>query len=115
MDMNDLKRMEQPELIKLIDSGELIHIDSINQNNAVVINKLSDCGYCVVSNEYIQQCIKESEELAKIRINSKTGGQAKTAAFATEGGVWFKQVLDKAANDQKSRSTDGHPIWEDET
>ena len=81
MNMNDLKRMEQPELIKLIDSGELIHIDSINQNNAVVINKLSDCGYCVVSNgycvvsnEYMQQCIRESAELAKIRANNKTDG-----------------------------------------
>lgn len=115
MNMNDLKRMEQPELIKLIDSGELIHIDSINQNNAVVINKLSDCGYCVVSNEYMQQCIKESEELAKIRINSNTGGQAKTAVFATEGGIWFKQVLDKASKEQEGGSVDGHPIWEDES
>lgn len=74
MNINELKRMEQPELIKLIDTGQLIHIDSINQNNAVVINKLSDCGYCVVSNEYIQQCIRESAELAKIRANNKTDG-----------------------------------------
>lgn len=74
MDMNDLKRMEQPELIKLIDSGELIHIDDITQNNNVVINKLSDCGCCVVSNEYMQQCIRESAELAKIRANNKTDG-----------------------------------------
>lgn len=74
MDMNDLKRMEQPALIKLIDSGELIHIDDITQNNNVVINKLSDCGYCVVSNEYMQQCIRESAELAKIRANNKTDG-----------------------------------------
>lgn len=71
--MNDceLKRMTQVELIKLIDSGQLIHIDKINQYNAVVINKLSDCGYCVVSNEYMQQCIRESAELAKIRVKEK--------------------------------------------
>lgn len=71
MNINELKRTEQPELIKLIDSGQLIHIDSINQNNAVVINKLSDCGYCVVCNEYMQQCVRESAELAKIRAKEK--------------------------------------------
>ena len=74
MNINELKRMEQPELIKLIDTGQLIHIDSINQNNAVVINKLSDCGCWVVSNEYMQQCVRESAELAKIRANNKTDG-----------------------------------------
>lgn len=67
MKHEELKRLEQPDLIKLIDTGQLIHIDSINQNNAVVINKLSGCGYCVVSNEYMQQCVRESAELAKIR------------------------------------------------
>lgn len=76
--MNDyeLKRMTQVELIKLIDSGQLIHIDAINQNNAVVINKLSDCGYCVVSNEYMQQCIRESAELAKLKVWKNTHGNA---------------------------------------
>lgn len=74
MNINELKRMEQPELIKLIDTGQLIHIDSINQNNAVVINKLSDCGYCVVSNEHMQQCVRESAELARIKANNKTDG-----------------------------------------
>lgn len=76
--MNDyeLKRMTQVELIKLIDSGQLIHIDAINQNNAVVINKLSDCGYCVVNNEYMQQCIRESAELAKLKVWKNTHGNA---------------------------------------
>lgn len=76
MNINELKRMTQVELIKLIDTGELIHIDSINQNNAVVINKLSDCGYCVVSNEYMQQCIRESAELAKLKVWKNTHGNA---------------------------------------
>lgn len=74
MNINELKRMQQVELIKLIDSGELIHIDDITQNNNVVINKLSDCGCCVVSNEYARQCIKESAELASIKANNKTDG-----------------------------------------
>ena len=40
--MNDyeLKRMTQVELIKLIDTGQLIHIDNINGNNMVVIDRL---------------------------------------------------------------------------
>ncbi len=76
MNINELKRMTQVELIKLIDTGQLIHIDSINQNNAVVINKLSDCGYCVVSNEYMQQCIRESAELAKLKVWKNTHGYA---------------------------------------
>ena len=71
MNINELKRMEQPDLIKLIDSGELIHIDSINQNNAVVINKLSDCGYCVLSNGTAQQFLNESCELSKLKIELK--------------------------------------------
>ena len=74
MNMNELKRMEQVELIKLIDSGQLIHIDDITQNNNVVINKLSDCGCCVVSNEYARQCQKESAELARLKANNKTDG-----------------------------------------
>ena len=74
MNINELKRMEQPELIKLIDTGELIHIDNINGNNMAVIDRLSDCGYCAVSNEYMQQCVRESAELAKIRANNKTDG-----------------------------------------
>ena len=76
MNINELKRMTQVELIKLMDTGELIHIDSINQNNAVVINTLSDCGYCVVSNEYMQQCIRESAELAKLKVWKNTHGNA---------------------------------------
>ena len=67
MNINELKRMEQPDLIKLIDSGQLIHIDNINGNNMAVIDRLSDCGYCVVSSSYAQQCVKESEELAHIK------------------------------------------------
>ena len=43
MKHEELKRLEQSELIKLIDTGQLIHIDDITQNNNVVINKLSDC------------------------------------------------------------------------
>lgn len=74
MDMNELKRMTQVELITLIDTGQLIHIDDITQSNNVVINKLSDCGCCVVSNEYARQCIKESAELAWIKANNKTDG-----------------------------------------
>ena len=74
MDMNELKRMTQVELIKLIDTGQLIHIDDITQNNNVVINKLSDCGCCVVSNEYARQCQLESAELARIKVNDKTDG-----------------------------------------
>lgn len=115
MNKNDLKRLEQPELIKLIGSGQLIPVEDIRPDNSVVVDAISQKGYCVVSNEYIQQCIKESEELAKIRINSNTGGQAKTAVFATEGGIWFKQVLDKASKEQEVGSVDGHPIWEDES
>ena len=71
MNINELKRMEQPELIKLIDTGQLIHIDSINQNNAVVINKLSDCGYCVVSNTYAKRSVCESANLAKAKVRLK--------------------------------------------
>jgi len=33
MKHEELKRLEQPDLIKLIDSGQLIHIDDINGNN----------------------------------------------------------------------------------
>ena len=74
MKHEELKRLEQSELIKLIDTGQLIHIDDITQNNNVVINKLSDCGCCVVSNEYARQCQKESAELARIKANDKTDG-----------------------------------------
>ena len=63
----ELKRMGQVDLIKLIDTGRLIPIEDIRPDNSLIVDMISQQGYCVVSNEYIQQCIKESEELAKIR------------------------------------------------
>ena len=64
----ELKRMGQVDLIKLIDTGRLIPIEDIRPDNSLIVDMISQQGYCVVSNEYIQQCIKESEELAKLKI-----------------------------------------------
>ena len=71
--MNDyeLKRMTQVELIKLIDTGQLIHIDNINGNNMVVIDRLSNEGYCVVSNTYAKRSVCESANLAKAKVRLK--------------------------------------------
>ena len=71
MNINELKRMEQPELIKLIDTGQLIHIDNINGNNMVVIDRLSNEGYCVVSNTYAKRSVCESANLAKAKVRLK--------------------------------------------
>ena len=70
-DINELKRMEQPELIKLIDSGDLILTNEIKGNNQLVIDRLSDDGYCVVSNEYAKRCSCESANLAKAKVRLK--------------------------------------------
>ena len=64
----ELKRMGQVDLIKLIDTGQLIPIEDIRPDNSLIVDMISQQGYCVVSNEYIQQCIKESEELSKLKI-----------------------------------------------
>ena len=64
----ELKRMGQVDLIKLIDTGRLIPIEDIRPDNSLIVDMISQQGYCVVSNEYIQQCIKESEELSKLKI-----------------------------------------------
>ena len=70
----ELKRMGQVDLIKLIDTGQLIPIENVRPDNSLIVDVMSQQGYCVVSNEYMQQCVRESAELAKIRANNKTDG-----------------------------------------
>lgn len=63
----ELKRMGQVDLIKLIDTGRLIPIEDIRPDNSLIVDVMSQQGYCVVSSSYAQQCVKESEELAHIK------------------------------------------------
>lgn len=85
MDMNELKRMTQVELIKLIDTGQLIHIDDIKGNNPIVIDRLSNEGYCVLSNGTAQQFLNESCELSKLKIELKN---LKSKANTRGNAVW---------------------------
>ena len=47
------------------------YIDNINGNNMAVIDRLSDCGYCVVSNTYAKRSVCESVNLAKAKVRLK--------------------------------------------
>ena len=66
----ELKRMGQVDLIKLIDTGRLIPIEDIRPDNSLIVDMISQQGYCVVSNKYIKQCISESKELADIKASN---------------------------------------------
>ena len=66
----ELKRMGQVDLIKLIDTGRLIPIEDIRPDNSLIVDMISQQGYCVVSNKYIKQCISETKELADIKANA---------------------------------------------
>ena len=50
-----------------IKSGQLIPIEYIKHDNHLVADAISNEGYCIVSNQYIKQCIAESNELAHIK------------------------------------------------
>lgn len=53
-----------------IKSGQLIPIENVKPNNSLIVDMMSQQGYCVVSNKYIKQCISESKELADIKANA---------------------------------------------
>lgn len=64
MTQEQLKRMEQRDLIKLIDSGQLILSDDMNAITDAAVRQ----GYAVVTQAYLEQCKEESEELVRLKI-----------------------------------------------
>lgn len=71
MNIDELRRLEQVELIKLIDNGELIPIEHITPTNPLVIDAMSSSGYVVITQKLANQLMSESAELAKLKINEK--------------------------------------------
>ena len=71
MSIDELRRLEQVELIKLIDNGDLIPIERITPNNPLVVDAMSSSGYVIITQKLANQLMNESAELAKIKINAK--------------------------------------------
>ena len=71
MTIDELRRLEQVELIKLIDNGDLIPIERITPNNPLVVDAMSSSGYVIITQKLANQLMSESAELAKIKINAK--------------------------------------------
>ena len=71
MTIDELRRLEQVELIKLIDNGDLIPIEHITPNNPLVVDSMSSSGYVIITQKLANQLMSESAELAKIKINAK--------------------------------------------
>ena len=71
MTIDELRRLEQVELIKLIDNGDLIPIEHIIPNNPLVVDTMSSSGYVIITQKLANQLMSESAELAKIKINAK--------------------------------------------
>ena len=71
MSIDELRRLEQVELIKLIDNGELIPIEHITPTNPLVIDAMSSSGYVVITQKLANQLMSESAELVKIKVNLK--------------------------------------------
>ena len=71
MNIDELRRLEQVELIKLIDNGDLIPIERITPNNPLVVDTMSSNGYVIITQKLANQLMNESAELAKIKINAK--------------------------------------------
>ena len=71
MSIDELRRLEQVELIKLIDNGDLIPIERITPNNPLVVDAMSSSGYVIITQKLANQLMSESADLAKIKINAK--------------------------------------------
>ena len=71
MNIDELRRLEQVKLIKLIDNGDLIPIEHITPNNPLVVDAMSSIGYVIITQKLANQLMSESAELDKIKINAK--------------------------------------------
>lgn len=71
MSIDELRRLEQVDLIKLIDNGELIPIEHITPNNPLVVDAMSSSGYVIITKKLANQLMSASAELSKIKINVK--------------------------------------------
>ena len=71
MNIDELRRLEQVDLIKLIDNGDLIPIEHITPNNPLVVDSMSSSGYVIITQKLANQLMSESADLAKIKINAK--------------------------------------------
>ena len=71
MTIDELRRLEQVELIKLIDNGDLIPIEHITPNNPLIVDTMSSSGYVNITQKLANQLMSESADLAKIKINAK--------------------------------------------
>jgi len=71
MNIDELRRLEQVDLIKMIDNGELIPIEHVTPTNPLVVDAMSSNGYVVITQKLANQLMNESSELAKLKINEK--------------------------------------------
>ena len=71
MTIDELRRLEQVELIKMIDNGSLIPIEHVTPTNPLVVDAMSSNGYVVITQKLANQLMSESSELAKLKINVK--------------------------------------------
>ena len=71
MTIDELRRLEQVELIKLIDNSGLIPIEHITPNNPLIVDTMSSSGYVIITQKLANQLMSESADLAKIKINAK--------------------------------------------
>ncbi|MDO5559407.1 MAG: hypothetical protein Q4F95_07380 [Oscillospiraceae bacterium] len=60
--------------------GAILQKD-ITPNNPLIKDMMSDQGYCLVSNSYIQHCIDESKELSDLKVAKYKADKAKRDSF----------------------------------
>lgn len=71
MTIDELRRLEQVDLIKLIDNGGLIPIEHITPSNPLIVDAMSSSGYVIITQKLANQLMSESAELTKIKVNLK--------------------------------------------
>lgn len=71
MSIDELRRLEQVDLIKMIDNGALIPLEHVTPTNPLVVDAMSSNGYVVITQKLANQLMNESAELAKLKINEK--------------------------------------------
>ena len=67
IDIKMYKSMNKDELIKLIVNNELIPIEQINPDNKYIIDHFKSNGYSIVPISFVEECHKESLDLARYR------------------------------------------------
>ena len=71
MNIDELRRLEQVDLIKMIDNGELLPLEHITPTNPLVVDAMSSNGYVVITQKLANQLTNESAELAKLKMSEK--------------------------------------------